>query len=483
MTGHSINWLLLRGLFGWLSILVSSGLVVFASVEDQTRLYPVFEVSPEMSPDASRSSHHWAISGTTPTEQQQTSGSSHELILGKISSTVPVQIHSSPPAIGIGRTTTPLSPELTLKPEPLSLSRGLISTPPVSSELSKNSSHPTLVQNQNTPEIPTGSLDLSTLNSTPEPLITGSVLEYETNSTSLAIQNQSRPPSSGTTSTGNFTSLDIHTTPAPPEPSSFVHESTEVPIQSSSKPLTLKPDLNSLSSTSEPSESSESSFVTGSTPILKQKHSSSPGLETTENISLTSNTDLTRHAFTTLEPPRSSTVVIQSRPRGSETTGKTDADLTTQAVSATKNPSSISATSNTGKSPMTTQTLAATAAPCMPSKTPTTFKTQPCSLRSVVKPCLVAIACLAGLATAFMVSTIVLCIKLSTRKYKLRKAKDQTEMTFMSSLMPERNYAGMRQRSPVSNGVLVIHSAGDSDEDISDNLTLSSFLQESDRFV
>lgn len=117
------------------------------------------------------------------------------------------------------------------------------------------------------------------------------------------------------------------------------------------------------------------------------------------------------------------------------------------------------------------------------SKCPPAAEDQRCFTRGVVKPCLIAIAALAGLATIFMVSTIVLCAKLSARKYKVKKPKQATEMMCISSLLPERNYSYTRQRNPVSNGVLVIHGGRDSDEDLDDNLTLSSFLPENDRFV
>ncbi|TKS84493.1 P-selectin glycoprotein ligand 1 [Collichthys lucidus] len=106
-----------------------------------------------------------------------------------------------------------------------------------------------------------------------------------------------------------------------------------------------------------------------------------------------------------------------------------------------------------------------------------------CSTRGVVKQCLIAIASLAALATIFMVSTIVLCTKLSARKYKVTKPQTATEMMCISSLLPERDYIYTRQRNPVSNGVLVMHHGGDSDEDAGDNLTLSSFLPDNDRYV
>uniref|UniRef100_A0A8D3DJ05 P-selectin glycoprotein ligand 1 n=1 Tax=Scophthalmus maximus TaxID=52904 RepID=A0A8D3DJ05_SCOMX len=133
--------------------------------------------------------------------------------------------------------------------------------------------------------------------------------------------------------------------------------------------------------------------------------------------------------------------------------------------------------------PSSSSTPAATAAPCEVSKGPTGAEVQPCSTRVVMNHCLIAIASLAVLATIFMISTIILCTKLSSRKYKVKRPPQSTEMMCISALLPERNYNYSRQRNPVANGVLVIPSGGDSDEDGGDNLTLSSFLPENDRFV
>ncbi|KAG7499385.1 hypothetical protein JOB18_035967 [Solea senegalensis] len=132
----------------------------------------------------------------------------------------------------------------------------------------------------------------------------------------------------------------------------------------------------------------------------------------------------------------------------------------------------------------TTTTTTTTTTPCGdPQNPPSSDVVGPCSTRGLVKHCLITIACLAALATIFMVSTIVLCTKLSARKYKLKKPQQATEMMCISALLPERNYNYTRQRSRVTNGVLVIPSGEDSDEEGGDNLTLSSFLPENDRYV
>lgn len=123
------------------------------------------------------------------------------------------------------------------------------------------------------------------------------------------------------------------------------------------------------------------------------------------------------------------------------------------------------------------------AAPRQVSKSPSSTEAQPCSTRGVVKNCLIIIAALAALATVFMVSTIVLCTKLSVRKHRVKKPQQATEMMCISALLPEPSYTYTRQRNPVRNGVLVIPAGGDSDDDLGDNLTLSSFLPDNDRYV
>lgn len=124
-----------------------------------------------------------------------------------------------------------------------------------------------------------------------------------------------------------------------------------------------------------------------------------------------------------------------------------------------------------------------TAAPRQVSKSPSSTEAQPCSTRGLVKNCLIVIAALAALATVFMVSTIVLCTKLQARKYRIKRPQQATEMMCISALLPEPTYTYTRQRNPVRNGVLVIPGGGDSDDELGDNLTLSSFLPENDRYV
>ncbi|XP_077398753.1 uncharacterized protein LOC144034081 [Vanacampus margaritifer] len=499
MTGLGMTWFLLWGLSGGFSIFISAGLLVPATVEMQTRLSTIFEDSPE---------------------RLQSSGSSPGLVPKKDSSPFPVHDHSSTAGFGIERTSSPESFDPTFE----SATRGLISRPAEPPEATKNSIRSTLVpiQSQKTlretssPVVSDPSSLASTLDPQEPPTRTSSIPWSKGNSTPVPIQKDDRPTGFGTTggsATASLKPLNLSTTRSPissPEPfkpssSSSVPESTTVPIQGfgttgnpnrTSYTSTAEPPRTSIQSTLDPIQSHKTPTMTSLTStftptslILKPAEPTRtnsttkstrvpPGLGTTQKTSLTSNTDLTR-LNSTPEPPRSPPVTSPSSLPDSGPTIRTDTYITSQDGSATRSLSSGSASS---ASPAT----ARTPAPCAPAKTPPPIpKEQSCSPRGVVKPCLVTIACLAAFATAFMVSTIVLCAKLSTRKYKLRTAQDQTEMTFMSALLPDRSYAGARPRGPASNGVLVIHSGGDSngdsDGDISDNLTLSSFFPESDR--
>uniref|UniRef100_A0A668A1F1 Selectin P ligand n=1 Tax=Myripristis murdjan TaxID=586833 RepID=A0A668A1F1_9TELE len=124
--------------------------------------------------------------------------------------------------------------------------------------------------------------------------------------------------------------------------------------------------------------------------------------------------------------------------------------------------------------------------PEMTTKSPSTTTTAPpkeTGRDSVVSKCLIAIAALAGMATFFMVTTIILCTKLSSRKYhySVRDSQQGTEMVCISALLSDRSCPHPSRYHPISNGVLLPSTEGDSDEDGGDNLTLSSFLPDSDR--
>ncbi|XP_062291141.1 P-selectin glycoprotein ligand 1 [Scomber scombrus] len=133
--------------------------------------------------------------------------------------------------------------------------------------------------------------------------------------------------------------------------------------------------------------------------------------------------------------------------------------------------------------PTTKSTPATTTAAHEVSKCPPITEVKPCSSRRVVNVCLITIASLALLATIFMVSTIVLCVKLSARKYKVKRPQNETEMMCISTLLPDRTNNYTRQRNPVANGVLVFPNGRYYDEDGGDDVTLSSFLPDNDRYI
>lgn len=165
-------------------------------------------------------------------------------------------------------------------------------------------------------------------------------------------------------------------------------------------------------------------------------------------------------------------------------------DISTTVAGIPSTNISILATTNVthgGLIPVATE-ISTTTTPNPTKVTTTTQNTTQCSSRDVQKLCLIVIAILAVVATVFIISTTVLCTKLSSRKYKLKRQHQRgTEMMCISSLLPDRsNHQPVRytrQRSPVRNGVLVIHNCDDSDDEAGDNVTLSSFLPENDRYV
>ncbi|XP_041666087.1 P-selectin glycoprotein ligand 1 [Cheilinus undulatus] len=175
-------------------------------------------------------------------------------------------------------------------------------------------------------------------------------------------------------------------------------------------------------------------------------------------------------------PPTTKTASTSTSER---TTGRSNTEPpTTNTTDNATSPAGVLIPKDSKTLPTQTTKSPQTITKSLPSTDP-----QHCSTRHLVKQSLIAIASLAALATIFMVSTIVLCTKLSSRKYRMKRPKQDTEMMCISSLLPERNYNYSRHRNPPSNGVLVMHMAGDSDEEGGDNLTLSSFLPENDRSV
>ncbi|XP_061149020.1 mucin-2-like [Syngnathus typhle] len=454
MAALGINCFLLSGC---LSLLVSSASVVPTTDETQTRL--TFEEVSKVGQDATK----------------------------RDSDPLPIQNHT--PGFETGRTSAPESSDPIFN----SSSGSLISTPAKPPEASKSTIQSTLVatQSQKTAAYTSpANWNLSSLTTTPEAARTSSISGSKGNSTPVHSPETSRGPAP----TGSLKPEDLSARRSPlssPETSSSVPDATPTPIQGHT---ILSASNTSLANSISTPEAPRATIW--STPLPIQSHKSPPV------TSWTTNSNPTR-LVSTADPPQSTRSGSESTPIPSQSHRPPPGFGTTPtreppelpsgppvtsppafgttvrpgAPTATRSPSSTSA--GTSSSPTTTR------APCVSPKNPPVSENQSCSPRGVVKPCLVAIACLAALATIFMVSTIVLCAKLSTRNYKPRKVQDQTEMTFMSSLLPVRNYEGVRrQRSPVSNGVLVLHGAGgDSDDDMDDNLTLSSFLPEGDRCV
>uniref|UniRef100_A0A3P8SVC5 Selectin P ligand n=1 Tax=Amphiprion percula TaxID=161767 RepID=A0A3P8SVC5_AMPPE len=206
-----------------------------------------------------------------------------------------------------------------------------------------------------------------------------------------------------------------------------------------------------------------------------------PTVETQEANSLNNST--VGLVLPSTSHPISATTVLTST--GAAGSSSTPTSISTDPPSSTVSNSSagILVPDNPKKLPVPTfrPMPATTAAPRHVTKSPSSTETQPCSTRSLARNCLIIIAALAALATVFMVSTIVLCTKLSARKYRVKKPQQGTEMMCISALLPEPSYSYTRQRNPVRNGVRVIPGGGDSDDDLGDNLTLSSFLPENDR--
>ncbi|XP_051777290.1 P-selectin glycoprotein ligand 1 [Erpetoichthys calabaricus] len=91
----------------------------------------------------------------------------------------------------------------------------------------------------------------------------------------------------------------------------------------------------------------------------------------------------------------------------------------------------------------------------------------------LVSHCLIAIAVLSGIATAFIISTIVLCTKLSSNK-QTYKVKDSlgTEMVCISSLLPDSEVMPRKVKLPKSNALLIASL----EENEGDDLTLNSFV-------
>uniref|UniRef100_W5MB25 Uncharacterized protein n=1 Tax=Lepisosteus oculatus TaxID=7918 RepID=W5MB25_LEPOC len=133
------------------------------------------------------------------------------------------------------------------------------------------------------------------------------------------------------------------------------------------------------------------------------------------------------------------------------------------------------------KTPKTTQKPPSptTSTRANPRASTSTHSILPCNPQTpkrdgLVSQCLIAIAVLAGVATIFMVCTIVLCTKLSSNKQRYRvKEANGTELVCISALLPDgSNSYRSRPKTQKSNGALCPNT----DDSEGDDLTLHSFL-------
>ncbi|XP_068190233.1 P-selectin glycoprotein ligand 1-like [Antennarius striatus] len=314
-------------------------------------------------------------------------------------------------------------------------------------------------------------------------------------------------PQRSDTSEISLTSLVTMSTAAVPESSSgqwvilTSREVVTVAGEAQSSPITVitepvKPPEEQLHEQSPPTSvnsSDSAAAATSGTEVVSLSQSSStytPGVVT--NTSSTDSPDDPTETPTVIQNLKSTSVSVTSIKTGSPASKgapHSTVNLATTEFLSSSQPQSVTSFSTTDLStaggsklriPKTKMTTAATQEA---TKSPPSTNDQPCFNRTMMKRCLIVIASLAGLATVFMVSTIILCAKLSTRKYKVRRPQQATEMVSISALMPEMSYSYLRPRNPVTNGVLVMRGDGDSDEDGDDNMTLSSFLPENDRLV
>ncbi|XP_029940304.1 P-selectin glycoprotein ligand 1 [Salarias fasciatus] len=232
-------------------------------------------------------------------------------------------------------------------------------------------------------------------------------------------------------------------------------------------------------------ESSTPSVSSASTGGISPTSGAAPVIKTTSTSSRMSESPIS----TELSHTSRSSSMASSPPSSSSSSSSAAASTLSEAPSSTAafstSPAALVPLGPKKRPDPQTEPPPATtaAAPRDVTKTTPGTEVQACSTRAVMKHCLIVIASLAALATIFIMSTIVLCVKLSAKKYRVKRSQEGTEMMCISALLPDRSYNYTRQRNPVPNGVLVIPRAGDSDEEGGDTVTLSSFLPENDRYV
>ncbi|XP_030598944.1 P-selectin glycoprotein ligand 1 [Archocentrus centrarchus] len=282
----------------------------------------------------------------------------------------------------------------------------------------------------------------------------------------VASTNTAAPATTSATFSSTVTVLS-------PQPTSIAEsEMTSASSSSfSSEKSTADPGIQNLGSTS----GSTTSTVTEE-PISEMTHGSTSLPPTTaETLKTPTEISSTAQPITASSTPISTSLF-------SDTTESNATSISTESPNSTTAAGILIPRKPNLSPDPTTRSAPATESHNEDLKTTPSTEVQPCSTQTIVKHCLIIIAFLAVLTTIFIFSTIVLCVKLSVRKHR-RKPQKETEMMCISALLPERSYNYTRQHNPVPNGVLVIPRVEDSDDEVGDNLTLSSFLPENDRYV
>ncbi|XP_062409529.1 P-selectin glycoprotein ligand 1 [Sardina pilchardus] len=306
------------------------------------------------------------------------------------------------------------------------------------------SAKPSVIQtSSHTPEHPANTEQASNINDTTNATqpkthtVTVSPRAFEGNETTSnsAINPTSTPTrniSSGVTSHSDYSGNTSDSTTTDRPQSS--HTVTSPTFDTKSQPIATTSSVHTNASTTSSNDSV--STVSGAPGDSTNRMTTERVLTTTTNSS------------------NSSAIIIHPRPKGT----------TTSATTTTK-----TTTSKSSQPPLTPRK-----SDC-PLQTAAPGQKQ----QGLVSNCLIAIASLAGLATFFMVCSIVLCTKLSAAnhryRYRLRSSGGEgTEMVCISALLPDGEGLVVRPKTPKSNGALIPNT--DADSDCEDNLTLNSFL-------
>ncbi|XP_030209951.1 P-selectin glycoprotein ligand 1 [Gadus morhua] len=282
--------------------------------------------------------------------------------------------------------------------------------------------------------------------------------------------NSTVPPSTNQTLFSASSNNGTRNTPAPGERSNTGASSTNGTIATVTPPTTPAVRPNTGSS---PTNGTITTVTPPTTPAVRPNTGSSPTNGTIATV--TPHTNGTR---TSVPPGEHST------PPASSTNG-TRRNATRSIIPTL--PTNSSAVPG-GTTTPTPSTVPVTRQPCpTPSSKNGTAPPQPgvpacaSSPSGVVSQCLVAIGLLAAVLTVFFVCTMVLCAKLSSRKYSLGGQRG-TEMVCLSTMMTSHNGTGSR-RAHLEGRRTLLTGPEDSDDDGGDNLTLNSFLPEGDRMV